>query len=174
LAKRLLVDVKGSGAREGIELFPRQDSIEEGRFGNAIRAPLGIHRAANRRYWFYGAPYEVEAQMMYLRNLRRVSGETLRELIAAVPMDSASAECRRTEFDAERVRFVILDHIETRRRVGRNWVAQCPSCAASGHDRSKDNLAISVEEPRKYICWAGCTKQQIRAALGAPILALAR
>ena len=65
--------------------------------------------------------------------------------------------------------FVILDHIETRRRIGRNWVTQCPSCAAAGRDRSKDNLAISVEEPWKYICWAGCTKQQIRAELGAPI-----
>ena len=66
-------------------------------------------------------------------------------------------------------RFVILDHIEKKRRIGRNWVAQCPSCAASGRDRSKDNLSVSVEEPWKYICWAGCTKYQIRAALGVPI-----
>jgi len=71
-------------------------------------------------------------------------------------------------------RFVILDHIEARRRIGRNWVAQCPSCAAAGRDRSKDNLAISVEEPWKYICWAGCTKQQIRAELGVPIPVLRR
>jgi hypothetical protein len=25
-----------------------------------------------------------------------------------------------------------------------------------------------MEEPHKYLCWAGCTKEQIRAALGAP------
>jgi hypothetical protein len=68
-----------------------------------------------------------------------------------------------------RPHFVILDHVEPRRRVGRNWIAQCPSCAAAGRDRSKDNLSISVEEPWKYICWAGCTKQQIRAELGFPI-----
>jgi hypothetical protein len=37
-----------------------------------------------------------------------------------------------------------------------------------GRDRAKDNLAISVAEPHKYLCWAGCTKDQIRAALGAP------
>jgi hypothetical protein len=66
-------------------------------------------------------------------------------------------------------RFVILDHVAPRRRVGRNWIAQCPSCAAGGRDRSKDNLSISVEEPWKYICRAGCTKQQIRAELGFPI-----
>ena len=68
-----------------------------------------------------------------------------------------------------RPRFVILDHVAPSRRVGRNWIAQCPSCAAAGRDRSKDNLSISVEEPWKYICWAGCTKQQIRSALGAPL-----
>jgi hypothetical protein len=65
--------------------------------------------------------------------------------------------------------FVILDHVAPRRRVGRNWITQCPSCAAAGRYRSKDNLSISVEEPWKYICWAGCTKQQIRAELGFPI-----
>lgn len=70
--------------------------------------------------------------------------------------------------------FVILNHIAAKRRVGRNWVAQCPSCAAAGRDRSKDNLSISVEEPWKYICWAGCTKQQIRAELGFPIPSLTR
>ncbi len=41
-------------------------------------------------------------------------------------------------FQADRRRFVILDHIETRRRIGRNCVPQCPSCAAAGRDRSKD------------------------------------
>ena len=40
---------------------------------------------------------------------------------------------------------------------------------AANHDRSGDNLAISVEEPRKYICWAGCTKVMIRNAVGRPI-----
>ncbi|NWF83540.1 MAG: hypothetical protein HXY18_06900 [Bryobacteraceae bacterium] len=68
---------------------------------------------------------------------------------------------------AGRPQFEILDHIEARRKVGRDGVVQCPSCAAAGHDRAKDNRAVSIEEPRKYICWAGCTKEQIRAALGA-------
>jgi hypothetical protein len=35
--------------------------------------------------------------------------------------------------------------------------------------RSGDNLAIAVEEPRKYICWAGCSKEMIREAVGRPI-----
>ena len=57
------------------------------------------------------------------------------------------------------------------RRVGvaGNYWARCPSCADHGRDRSGDNLAISVSDPRKYKCWAGCTKEMIRAALGQPI-----
>ena len=162
LARQLSVEVKGSGSGDGIELFPKQDAVDEGQFGNAIRGPLGVHRAANRRYWFYGARYELEAQ--------RVTEEQMKDLMAAVPVEEPPAAVpRRVTFQSDRPQFRILDHIETRRRVGRNWIARCPSCAAAGRDRSKDNLAISVEEPWKYICWAGCTKEQIRAALGAPV-----
>jgi hypothetical protein len=174
LARQLSVEVKGAGSGEGIELFPKQDAVEEGQFGNAIRGPLGVHRAANRRYWFYGASYDLEAQMAYLRKLRRVSVEQMRELMVVVPIDMPAERPRRIAYQPDRQQFRILDHIETRRRVGRNWIARCPSCAADGRDRSKDNLAISVEEPWKYICWAGCTKEQIRAAMGAPIPILAR
>jgi len=169
LAKQLSVEVKGSGTGEGIELFPKQDAVDEGQFGNAIRGPLGIHRDASRRYWFSGAPYKLKAQMAYLGKLRRVSEEQMKELMTAVPIDPPAETCRPAAFKQDRPQFRILDHIETRRRVGRNWIARCPSCAAAGRDRSKDNLAISVEEPWKYICWAGCTKEQIREVLGAPV-----
>ena len=71
------------GRRDGI--FPKQDAIDDGQLGNAIRGPFGIHRAANRRYWFYGAAYELDAQMAYLGNLRRVTEQQVRELVATVP-----------------------------------------------------------------------------------------
>jgi hypothetical protein len=65
--------------------------------------------------------------------------------------------------------FRILDHITTElHRMGHNNVTRCPSCAEEGHDRSGDNLSISIEDPRKYICWAGCTRDMIRAAVGCP------
>lgn len=174
LAKQLSVEIKGSGCGDGIELFPKQDSIEEGQFGNAIRGPLGVHRAADRRYWFYGAPYELDTQMAYLREIRRVTEQQVKEIMAALPIEPVTESTRPVAFRPDRPHFAILDYIETRRRVGRNWVAQCPSCAAAGHDRSKDNLAISVEEPWKYLCWAGCNKEQIRAALGAPVPSVSR
>src|SRR5271157_2607555 len=70
LALRLGVPVKSSGLADGIEVFPKHDAISAGEFGNAIRGPLGIHRGANRRFWFYGADYTLEEQIAYLNRLR--------------------------------------------------------------------------------------------------------
>jgi hypothetical protein len=177
LAIRLGVPVKGNGLPEGIEIFPKHDELKSGEFGNAIRGPLGIHRGANRRYWFYGADYDLERQMAYLRQLPKVSSRQLQTLIAgkaaALQPAPRSVQCEpgcRYSGNGNRHGFRILEHIGSKlRKVGRNYITQCPACAASGHDRSGDNLAISINEPQKYICWAGCTKEMIRAALGCPV-----
>ncbi len=176
LARRLGVPVKGSGLAEGIEVFPKHDAIGEGEFGNAIRGPLGIHRGANRRFWFYGADYTLEAQVAYLNALRKVTETELQAFIAdreapqAPSTGTTGPVERRFRTPADgRGEFRILEHVTSVRRVGRNYVARCPSCAESGHDRSGDNLAILIEDPRYYKCWAGCTKEMIRAALGQPI-----
>ena len=171
LAGKLSVQVKAAGPSDGIELFPKQDRIERTQFGNAIRGPLGVHRAVNRRYWFYGAKHDLEAQMNYLRELRRVSERQLSKLIEGLALDEENPRPQLlTGTRSDRAYFQILDSLDRKRlrRVGRNWVTQCPSCALAGRDRGKDNLAISVEEPLKYLCWAGCTNTQIRAALGVP------
>jgi hypothetical protein len=176
LALTLGVPVKASGLAEGIEVFPKHDAIGAGEFGNAIRGPLGIHRGANRRFWFYGADYTLEDQFAYLNRLRKVTEEKLRRFIAGkqrpVP-DCSPRSGRVTSSERKpgngRSEFRILEHIGTVRKVGRNYIARCPSCADSGHDRSSDNLAILIEDPRFYKCWAGCTKEMIRAAVGRPI-----
>lgn len=175
LALRLGVPVKGSGLAEGIEVFPKHDAIRAGEFGNAIRGPLGIHRGANRRFWFYGADYTLEAQISYLNSLRKMTEEELRVCISGKDgpkpvvspiLREPSAEARRV---TRRTEFRILEHLGAVRKVGRNYVARCPSCAECGRDRSGDNLAILIKDPRFYKCWAGCTKEMIRAALGCPI-----
>jgi hypothetical protein len=81
LASRLGVPVKGAGLADGIEVFPKHDAIGASEFGNAIRGPLGIHRGANRRFWFYGANYTLEDQIAYLNRLRKVTEEELRQFI---------------------------------------------------------------------------------------------
>jgi len=172
LALRLGIPVKAGRQREGIEIFPKQDALKPGRYGNAIRGPLGIHRGAGRRFWFERTAEEIGKQIHYLDSLRKLTGEQLSRLIAgkAIPPAIASPRSdvpptwhRRTG----KPKFRILDYINTpRHMVGHNHVTQCPSCAEEGHDQSGDNLSISIEDPRKYICWAGCTSDMIRAALG--------
>src|SRR5437588_9964907 len=176
LASRLGVPVKGSGLAEGIEVFPKHDAIAAGAFGNALRGPLGIHRGANRRFWFYGADYTLEGQMQFLRRLRRVTEDELdrftsgKELPANVGKARPEVEpIREQRTERGRTRFCILDHVGKTRTAGKNYVARCPSCAQAGRDRGGDNLAILVADPRFYLCWAGCTKEMIRAAVGRPI-----
>ena len=174
LAWRAGIPVKGGGQREGIEVFPKHDAVKPGEFGHAIRGPLGIHRGAAQRFWFYGAAEGPEAQMRYLRSLCKLTSEQLARLIAgkaapsqlAPPDPGAARGMSRRPVGPE---FRILDHLGTDlRQVGRNHVTQCPACAAEGHDRGRDNLSISIADPHKYICWAGCTRDMIRAAVGRP------
>jgi hypothetical protein len=175
LALRLGVPVKGVRLQEGIEVFPKQDELRKGEFGNAMRGPLGIHRGAGKRFWFYGANYTLEEQMAYLKSLRKVTAEELGRFIEgkSMPLEAretgASAPTVVGQVRATHGAFDILEHVGKTRKVGRNYVARCPSCAEAGHDRSGDNLAISIDDPRKYICWAGCAKEMIRRAVGCPI-----
>jgi hypothetical protein len=171
LALRLGMPIK-RGRQDGIEVFPKHDVLTPGRYGNAIRGPLGIHRGAGQRFWFDGASEGIEEQMGYLNSLPKMTSVQLARLIAgkaippqfAPPEPMAESEIWRHTGGRE---FRILDHINTKlRTVGHNNVTRCPSCAEDGHDRSGDNLSISIEDPRKYICWAGCTSDMIRSAVG--------
>src|ERR1035437_5606384 len=173
LAVRLGIPIK-VGRQEGIEVFPKHDALKPGRYGNAIRGPLGIHRGASQRFWFDGADEDLEKQMRYLNSLPKMTREQLARLIVGKamppqllpPEPNAEPAMRR---HVDRSEFRILDHINTNlRAVGQNTITRCPSCAEGGHDRSGDNLSISIEDPRKYICWAGCTRDMIRAAVGCP------
>ena len=173
LATRLRVPVKGgAGLAEGIEIFPRQDELAANEFGNAIRGPLGIHRAARKRYWFYGADYRLEAQLEYLMGLRKITEKEMARFVAGLTMPEEflpKPKAILPPYDPSRREFRILEHMGPVRRRSGNYWTKCPSCAQQGHDRSGDNLAICVADPRKYKCWAGCTKEMIRAALGCPI-----
>lgn len=173
LALRLNLPVKGSGLPEGIEVFPRHSSLKPDEFGNAIRGPLGVHQANKKRYFFYGADYTLGAQMEYLKKIGKLSEAQLTSLIATMAMPEQLLEIPHSipSFTANpgRSEFRILDHVRSWRKSGQNYWARCPSCALLGHDRSGDNLAISVEDPRKYKCWAGCTREMIREALGCPV-----
>jgi hypothetical protein len=173
LAMGLNVRVKGAGGPEGIEVFPKHDSLKPGEFGNAIRAPLGVHRASMQRYYFYGADYTLQAQMAYLKELKKLSQQRLTSLIGGITLPEGRPEgCLKVPVPRgprTGPYFKILEHVGPVRKGGRNYWTECPSCALQGKDRDGDNLAIAVDEPCKYKCWAGCTREMIREALGLPI-----
>jgi hypothetical protein len=172
LARRLRVPVKGAGLAEGIEVFPRQNELGPGQFGNAIRGPLGVHRATGKRYWFFGADYAIGKQLDYLDGLKKLSNAELSSFVVGLEMPpeyQPKAKVDLPPYDPSRKEFRILEYVRPARKCGGNYWARCPSCAQLGHDRSGDNLAIAVHDPRKYKCWAGCSKEMIRSALGQPI-----
>jgi hypothetical protein len=175
LALRLGVPVKGGGLKEGIEVFPRQDEIKDGAYGNAIRGPLGVHRKSNRRYWFYEADLNPEAQLAYLQQLKKLTGDELDTLTQGMTLPAAYRPPEPVPYIAPRPmegsrEFRILDYVRTTgKQDSRNWKAQCPSCARGGRDKSRNNLGIKISDPRFYVCRAGCSKEEIRSALGQPI-----
>jgi len=174
LALQLGVPIRGAqGLKEGIEVFPRQENLGPGEFGNAIRGPLGIHRANSHRYWFYGAPTTLVEQLAYLKSAKKLTADELRRFTAGMTLPEEFTRTRveplpaNYKFDGNE--FRILDHVEIRARKGKNYLARCPSCAEAGKDRHGDNLAISIANPLMYHCFARCKPKMIRAALGHPI-----
>jgi hypothetical protein len=161
LALRLDVPIKGVLKQvDGIEIFPRQDELASDEFGNAIRAPLGIHRANMHRYWFEDAGSSLDEQMAFLRCVKRLTRAEIETFTEGLSIPDSVAP---------NSGFQILQHVRVRARRSGNYWTQCPSCAEQGRDRARDNLAISIADPRYYKCWAGCTREMIRAALGQPV-----
>lgn len=176
LALRIGVPVVGGGIQQGIEVFPRQDYINEGGYGNAIRAPLGVQLKTDQRYWFYEADVTPEAQLTYLESLKKVSEAELKTFIQGMMLPEAYRPVEPKPYISPPLgsgtrEFRILEYIEINNRVRdrKNWVARCPSCASAGRDRHGDNLKILKSNPLVYKCFAGCRKEDIRAALGRPI-----
>jgi hypothetical protein len=73
-----------AGLRDGIEIFPRQDLLHPDEFGNALRGPLGAHRANCHPYWFYDAASNLDAQLAYLKHAKKITEEDLQRFTAGM------------------------------------------------------------------------------------------
>lgn len=185
IAQQLQVPVKGKRNEEGttqidgIEIFPKQDTLEPGQFGNGLRGPLGVHQVTGLRYYFYGADdFTLDAQIAYLKQRRKLTEAELRALVDTLPPPEPKplpvVPFRKNSRFADHSEFSILDHVsvDPRRIVSGNYQTPCPSCQQGRRDKHGDNLHIKVSDPRFYQCRAGCDKYAIRAALGCPVPAL--
>jgi hypothetical protein len=171
LALRLDVPIKGTFKQvDGIEIFPRHDELAPNKYGLAIRAPLGIHRANMHRYWFEDAPGDLPGQMSYLRSVKRLSREEIETFTEGmtIPESVASKPTIAVPYESTGKEFAILSYIRVTKKESSDYRAQCPSCGAK-NDPKGHHLAVSIREPWKYRCWYGCTREMIREALGHPI-----
>ncbi len=167
-AKQLGVPVKKKGDDDGIEVFPKQDTVGKGEFGNAIRGPLGIHRTSGERYWFEGAEKTLDAQLNLLGKVKRVSKALLEQLTAGLqPVDRPQPKFTPKTFhkDDRNITMVVVP-LGRHRRSGKNYVAECPACASSGNDRNKHHLSVLTADPKVYHCFCGCSREEIKRALG--------
>jgi hypothetical protein len=187
LALGIGVPIKASGFdQEGIEIFPKQDSIEPGGLGNALRAPLGIHRKNNTRYWLRGnvADETLADQIEALCKLPKMTAKQLDDLTVGMPtppqwnIPEVLPPTPRKQFvvgfDKKSKPFYILDHVTLRGKRASRFTefTQCPSCASTGQDRHRDNLEVGKPRTEKdgfYRCHTGrCSTDDIREACGHP------
>lgn len=157
----------------GIEIFPKQESLEPGQVGNGLRGPLGIHRKKGKRYWFFDAEPNIEDQFRYLRSVQRCSLEQLELLTEGLDMPedlkepewAPPDESKKNRFGGFEITLYV-DQPRRKPREGGKFVTQCPSCAEVGGDRSRNNLSITPrpEQTSLYNCFKGCTSADIVAA----------
>lgn len=179
-ANQLEIPIKVKGTDDGIEVFPKQDGVSDGEYGNAIKAPFGIHRASMKRYWFEGADENLEDQFALIRSVKRVGRAELERLTADMklpenepaPAPKPFKPVPTARYTEPGKPFEILEALRanhiTYYKSGEQYVAPCPVCDTGERRRYRWHLKISVKEPNKYRCWRDCTADQIREALGRP------
>ena len=152
----------------GIEMFPRQDFLDSGRFGNGLRGPLGVHRKDFKRYWFDDASRVHSAQLALLQDSRSLTQQRLTVLTDGLVLPEFRSEISvvHSAVNGSRKVFSIFDHFPLPARTVGDYKVLCPAC-------SERRLVISTKGARKgfYHCFTGCTTAAIRAALGQPLLA---
>ena len=110
--------------------------------------------------------------MESLRTVKRLTGPELESFTEGLSIPESVTSrpvIELPQYDINQGGFQVLRHVKIRAKRSGNYWTQCPSCASQGRDRAMDNLAISIADPRYYKCWAGCTREMIREALGQPI-----
>jgi len=160
---------RSQGRDRGI---PRQDRLEDGELGNAIRAPIGVHRKTNRRYWFYEAEPSPEAQLAYLDGLKKLSESELRTFIEGMSLPKHTGQLsRRRTFRPSLPRNtgvpnpgLCSHHAQGQPKL----VGKVSLLRGVGRDRSGDNLAIQIKNPRYYKCWPAARKRRFGQRLDSP------
>lgn len=139
-----------------MERFPKGDPLKPPGYSQ-VRGPLGVHLKpeANRcRGWFDGPTQDTNEQLIWLAQ------QPLNKATDAIREANTHAIKRPTVIPGKKktsgrvYRTDIRKHVTT--RLSRNQlVAQCPLCAAEGHDAHEDNLHITPDGTRFCCVYGG-------------------
>jgi hypothetical protein len=157
---------------KSVEVFPKQDKVNIGGLGNAVRGPLGIHRkpGANKvRGWFDDIERDLTTQLQWFANqqpnkaqyLVRLAEEIQRRAIK--PLRVPARRHRQISIRYERIDWIEYAELNSFRTSGDWWHGPCPSCRASGHDRSGSHLSVS--KTGWVGCFRGCSFEDILMAV---------
>ncbi len=162
---RLGYDIRGvRGNADGVEVFPKQESLEKGQYGNGVRAPMGIHRKVKERFWFRDAAPDLKSQFTYLRTLPRLTRLKLEDLTAAMTMPDdliykppppPILTTPVSIFDKFDIRLYTTAPRRKASSKG-DYFTRCPCCASMGKDRHGDNLHVTPNgsDPPIFYCQA--------------------
>lgn len=159
--------IRGNG--EGVEVNPKQDDLTPDKFGNGVRVPLGIHRKNKKRYWFRDAAPNLEAQLAYLRRVRRLRASELDDLTLGMTMPEDLEKKPRPEGAVRKYtgpRFNIRLYLDDPDMVipKNGCFVRCPGCAERDKDTRQDNLHISPSTdggPPVFFCHARCSYVEV-------------
>lgn len=169
---RLSVSINGSC---GVELFPKQSTSN--RLANGLRLPLGINMKPGvwKRSWFEGVEQDVDEQLKWFYAQPVNSGPVVSQISTQVrDRESRIADqtfvptgMKRATLTKKTEKTDLLEIIPShqRKRIGSSWLAQCPVCAAEGHDHSCDNLHIDPSDGTLFCCWYGGQPGKIHTAV---------
>lgn len=137
---------------KSVEFFPKQDNAK---IGNGLRGPLGTNlkpEAKKAVGWFEGQPKDLITQLEWLSDLNLDNGTKIvalaEEIRRAKQLEFKPVKLSNTSSGSKG--FYIHEFIKAKRRVGDEWVTQCPVCKEEGHDRAQDNLHILNDD--SFIC----------------------
>ena len=177
VARRLGIAIK-QNKEDGIEVFPRQDELQPGEFGNAIRGPLGVHRASMERYWFEDAGQPLKRSFSCFArsngSLGRNSKPSPPECHPSRPQSPRCPGSNRLPLKARSMASISsATSAPTGAAARTTWrnVHRAPNVGRTGMELISRS---PLPNPACTTAGPGGTKEMIRSAVGCPISSSAR
>lgn len=155
-----------------VEVVPKQ--ARPSKLGSSLRTPLGINKKPGvwKRGWFEGPPHDVQAQLEWFALQPLNSADRLEEIAHWLMNNDLKKQQTsftptgliRRNYNSQKINLFQSLPPTSLRRLGNDWVTQCPVCAREGHDKSRDNLHIKGDDGTVFSCWYGGQPGRIHTA----------